>query len=123
MSWTTWIVAAFGAFMILGGSIGYIQKQSLISLFSGALFGTILLAMAYAIYRGAYKAHYLALLLAMALTLFFHLRYVWSAAFFPNGIMALISCLVSVALLILRPAHQEKGKIDGTKNKDKLDRM
>lgn len=108
MSWTTWIVAAFGAFMILGGSIGYIQKQSLISLFSGALFGTVLLATAYAIYRGAYKAHYLALLLAMGFTLFFHLRYIWTSAFFPNGIMALISCLVTVALLILRPTNKSE---------------
>lgn len=106
MYWTTGIVTAFGVLLILGGSIGYVQKQSLISLLSGALSGTVLLVTAYAIHRGTHRAHYLALLLAMLFTLFFHLRYVWTAALFPNGVMALISCLVTVALLILRPSYR-----------------
>lgn len=106
MYWTTGIVAAFGALLILGGSIGYVQKQSLISLLSGILAGTVLLVTAYAIHKGTHRAHYLALLLAMLFTLFFHLRYVWTAALFPNGAMALISCMVTVALLILRPSYR-----------------
>lgn len=105
MKWTKWIVAVFGALLIIGGCIGYVQKQSLISLLSGALFGTVLLVTAFAIHKGTHKAHYVALLLAMAFTLFFHLRYIWTAVFFPSGAMALLSCLVTVALLILRPAY------------------
>ena len=106
MRLTTWIVAAYGVLLILGGLFGYASKQSLMSLVSGSAFGVVLLLTAFAMHRDTYRAHYLALLLAMLFTLFFQLRYMWTANFFPNAIMALISCLVSVALLILRPTHR-----------------
>lgn len=101
-----WVIAIFGAVVILGGVIGYLQAQSLISLFAGTFFGIALLSSALAIMKGVNVAHYIALLIAVLLTAFFHWRYLRTGAFLPGGLMAIVSCLVSVWLLILRPKKQ-----------------
>lgn len=98
-----WLIAAFGVVIMAGGIVGYLQSQSLISLITGSLFGLALLASAFAITRGVRVAHYVALLLAATLTAFFHWRFVKTEVFLPSGLLAIISCFVSVALLVFRP--------------------
>lgn len=98
-----WIIAIFGAIVMLGGAIGYFQAQSLISLVVGSFFGIALLMSAFALMNGINTAHYVALLLAVLLTLFFHYRFLQTGAFMPAGMLAMLSCIVSVCLLVLRP--------------------
>lgn len=101
-----WIVIAFGLIIFGGGVIGYVTKHSLASLIAGSLFGIALLSSAYALSQGIYKGHYIALILAILLTVFFHVRFVQCQQFMPSGLLSILGCLVSVSLLILRPNNR-----------------
>ena len=100
-----WIIAVFGAIVLLGGIIGYVQAKSLASLFSGTILGVALLSSAIALLKNVNTAHYVAMLIAALLTIFFHYRYLETGAVVP-ALMAVTSCLVTVALLILRPKRR-----------------
>lgn len=107
MKYVLWTIAIFGIIVIVGGLIGYVQAHSLISLLSGLFFGIALLGSAYAISKGYNRAHYIAVLLALLLTAFFHYRYVKTGVFFPSAFMAILSALVTVWLLISRPRRRQ----------------
>ena len=94
----------YGLFVAIGGIIGYIQAQSIKSLYGGVGAGVLAIVSSQLCKRG-YLVVGLRLLLAvcLALVLVFHQRYRATGAFWPTGFMAINSGVVgALALLGIR---------------------
>lgn len=97
------IAFVYGAIVLVGGVFGYILAGSHMSLWSGLLFGLGLFASSILMVMKRSQGHTLAVALTAILTVFFNIRYLMTKAFLPAGMMALVSALVLVALVVLRP--------------------
>lgn len=97
----TSISQLFGIFVAIGGIIGYIQAQSIASLYGGIGAGLLAIISSQLCKRG-YLGVGLRLLLAvcLALVVVFHKRYRATRDFLPAGFMAINSGLVG-ALAVL----------------------
>lgn len=82
-----------------GGIIGFIKAQSTASLISGFSFGCLILTSSILLKQYQNFGKKMALTLAAFLALFFTYRFMNSFAFFPSGIMALISLGVFLTIL------------------------
>jgi uncharacterized membrane protein (UPF0136 family) len=93
------IVLIYGILVLLGGTIGYLTKGSLASLFSGAACGALLIASALGIFRTSVIAFFTALGTSGALGIFFAVRYYVTGSMMPAGGMAILSSTVFLLLL------------------------
>ena len=96
----------YGTIVLIGGVAGYLQAQSLISLFSGLFFGLGLIGAALTVMRGYTSAHFTAIGLTILLTLFFHYRFAMTQVFMPAGMMAIVSVLALIGMFVYRPAKR-----------------
>lgn len=101
------IVASYAILVLIGGIIGHIKAGSKASLISGITFGVLLLLLSLAMYKEKRYGYYLALGLAFFLDAFFTYRFTLTHAFFPSGMMSLLSLFVAVLLLF---RHKKKAK-------------
>ena len=104
MDITTLINAAFGAFSLIGGIIGYVKAKSAASLIAGSGSGILLLLCAYKISQGSHTALLSSLGIALALGGRFLCTWLKNRRVMPDLLMALFSAatLVADGLLLLR---------------------
>lgn len=102
MKITGGIVLGYGVVVMLGGLIGYLKADSLVSLFTGTISGAILVAGGMGLIRKSIYAYLVSLAMTTLLAIFFMIRYVMSEKMMPSGIMAGLSVIIILLLLITR---------------------
>lgn len=101
MKRAAWITLIYGILVLAGGIMGHIKAASTASLIMGGLFGILLIICSFGIFRNQLFPAYVGMLLTFLLTAFFTYRYLITYAFFPAGIMSLISLGVLIANIVL----------------------
>ena len=96
----TTVLYVYGAFILIGGIIGYVQAKSQISLIMGMVSGLILLAAGYLAGTGKEIGVYIGLAMAALLSVMFILRYVKTKKVMPSLMMAIVSDLALVLLIL-----------------------
>lgn len=92
------IVLVYAVLVSLGGVMGFVKAKSLPSLIGGEV-GFVALAVAgYGLYRSQPWGLPLALVLIVALMVFFAVRYVRTRAFMPGGLMAILSLFALIGV-------------------------
>ena len=99
MKFNSIIVLSYGIIVLAGGLIGYFSAGSLPSLFSGILFGALLLWSSWGLFRMNIPAFYTALASSGILSLFFGFRYYVTGSMVPAGSMAIFSVIVFLLLV------------------------
>lgn len=96
------IVFVYAALVSAGGLFGYIKARSLPSLVMGESSFLLLLAAGYGLSAGKAWGLLMALALALALLVFFSLRYLKSSprTFMPGGLMAILSLLTLLGVAL-----------------------
>lgn len=92
------IVTVYAILVLVGGVFGYVKAKSLPSLIAGILGGLALLAAGWGVERGQSWGLPLALVLILALMVFFAARYARTRALMPGGLMAILSLLALVGV-------------------------
>ncbi len=100
-----WITFFYGLLVLVGGIIGHVKAASTASLVMGSLFGVLLLSAAVGMLKDRLFPAYFGILLIFLLTAFFTYRWLYTFAFFPAGIMCLISAGVFVAVALMIRNH------------------
>ncbi len=90
------VIAVYGAFVLLGGLMGYIKAHSLPSLIMGGISGLLLFATSYGLFQGQSWATTAAFALPLLLTLFFLYRFSQSYAFMPAGLMVVLGIVTLI---------------------------
>ncbi len=98
MNMTSLIVIVYAVLVIAGGVIGFVKAGSRPSLIAGVLGGLALLTAGWGIRRGQVWGLQAALVLTLALLVFFTARYARTRAFMPGGLMAILSLLALVGV-------------------------
>jgi uncharacterized membrane protein (UPF0136 family) len=88
------LVLLYGVIILIGGLIGHYKTASTASLYSGLIFGVLLIASSLGIYMKKVWAAYAALLLTLILDGFFTYRYALTGNFMPSGLLSLISLIM-----------------------------
>jgi uncharacterized membrane protein (UPF0136 family) len=96
------VLYVYGAFILIGGIIGYVQAKSQISLVMGVVSGIILLGAAYLAGTGNQLGIYIGLAMAAILSVMFILRYVKTKKVMPSLMMAVVSDLALVLLILTK---------------------
>lgn len=85
------LVLTYGLIILLGGLIGHYKTASQASLYSGLIFGALLISSALGMYAKRNWTAYAALALTLILDGFFTYRYALTGQFLPSGLLSLIS--------------------------------
>jgi uncharacterized membrane protein (UPF0136 family) len=101
---TSWIVLIYAILIAVGGIMGYVKAQSIISLIAGVASGLILLGSAVAMMKGSYQTGWW---IALVVTILLLLRFgsaVYTDGFkmMPSGMVIILSLIVLVVLLTNR---------------------
>lgn len=102
MKFSAWIVLVYAFIVFLGGIMGYVQAQSLPSLFAGIASATVLFVCAWGMFKRSFLAYSLAMVLILALTLFFGYRFALTGKFMPAGMMILVSAITLTVVFLQR---------------------
>lgn len=94
------ILYVYGAIVLLGGMIGYATAKSTPSLIAGVGSGVVLLACGYLLSSGNDLGLYLGLAMAVALTVFFTMRFIRTRKVMPALVMSLASIAAAVLLAV-----------------------
>jgi len=105
MASTTLVVIVYAALVIVGGVIGFVKAGSRPSLIGGLFGGLGLLTAAWGIGRNQAWGLQTALVLTLALLVFFSVRYVRTRAFMPGGLMAILSLFALVITWLTAHGH------------------
>lgn len=87
MTLRTGIVFIYGLLLLIGGIIGYLKADSMVSLFMGSLSALLVWTSARLMAKGFALGTLAALALTSVLTLFFLYRFMQTHAFMPAGLM------------------------------------
>ena len=101
MKFHAFTVAIYALLIIVGGMMGFAKAHSLISLIVGTVAGILLISSSVGIYYSHNWGLYLAYSVTGILLLFFCYRYFAKMAFFPSGMMALLSLATLLSLWLL----------------------
>ncbi len=96
------IMLLYGIIILVGGIVGHLKAGSKASLISGLLFGLLLFAATWGMFRNKRWGDYLALITSALLIAFFAFRYVHTSNFLPAGLLAVASLGVFGALVFTR---------------------
>ncbi|MBD1824607.1 TMEM14 family protein [Cyanobacteria bacterium FACHB-DQ100] len=99
MLWTI-LIALYGLLVGIGGIIGYIKAGSRVSLMTGLGSAVALGVAAYANSGNRVRGLLVAILIAIALTTFFGLRWRETRKFMPAGLMTLLSAVAAIAFAV-----------------------
>lgn len=100
MNWRAYTVLAYGAFILIGGMIGYAKAHSMMSLIMGTTSALIAFASGWTMLKNRPAGQVSALILAGVLLIFFASRFINSGNFMPAGLMSILSVAVLAALSI-----------------------
>jgi uncharacterized membrane protein (UPF0136 family) len=92
-------ISLFAVILIIGGFMGFIKAQSLVSLIVSSVFGCILLISAVFIYKDKLPGLYTATFSILVLHLFFLYRFFKTFKLMPAGLMVLLTTLLGAPLL------------------------
>jgi uncharacterized membrane protein (UPF0136 family) len=102
MKYPSYVVLAYGIFILAGGMIGYVKAHSIPSIVMGISFATALITSGVAMLKGNIKGFYGSMVLVLILTGFFSYRLFITQHFMPSGFLALLSMIVFVILATRR---------------------
>ena len=102
MNTSALIVYVYAALVSLGGFAGYARAKSLPSLIGGEVGFVALVIAGYGLSRAQPWGVPLALVLILALGVFFAARYARTRAVMPGGLMAVLSLLALIGVLLTR---------------------
>jgi len=91
---------AYGILSIGGGIMGYVKTQSKVSIISGSISGSLLIASGVAQLSGQAWGQFLGISIASALILVFLVRLVKTRKFMPAGLM-IIAGLASLGAMLV----------------------
>lgn len=91
MKWHGLVVAIYALFIFAGGMIGFMKAHSQISLIIGSTAAFALLISSAGIYYSQTWGFFTAFVLTTLLMFFFGYRFYLKPAFFPGGMMTLLS--------------------------------
>lgn len=94
-------IMIYALLIIIGGVMGFAKAHSLVSLIVGSFAGILLISSSVGIYYSHSWGLYLAFAVTSVLLLFFGYRYFGKMAFFPSGMMALLSVATLLCLWLL----------------------
>lgn len=94
-----WLVLVYGILVLVGGFIGHIKAASTASLFSGLIFGSLLIISALFLFKGKFWGYYPSIACSFLLDAFFTYRLMSTQKFMPAGMMAFVSLIVIVFLV------------------------
>ncbi|MCP5510210.1 MAG: TMEM14 family protein [Chlamydiales bacterium] len=94
------IIILFGLLVGLGGLIGYIQANSMVSLVMGFGFGVALIVSGCVMVAGKLWGQNTALVLSISLAVFFGLRFLSSKKVMPAGLILVLSLIAIMSILI-----------------------
>lgn len=100
MKVTATIVLIYAILLLVGGWMGHVKAASMASLISGLIFGTLMLLCAWGIAAGKKFAQFATLILIFILDGFFTYRFAKTLAFFPAGMMSLLSLAVLIVVAL-----------------------
>jgi len=83
----------FGALTIVGGIMGFVKKQSMISLVSGGISGVLLLLAGYLLTTNKYVGLGLGMVVSLALAGNFVPGFLKTHAMMPAGLMSILSVI------------------------------
>jgi uncharacterized membrane protein (UPF0136 family) len=95
------IVFIYALIVFVGGLMGYIKAQSLISLIMGTGFAIALFICGGALWKNLSWGYYGSLVLSLILLVFFGYRYSLTMAIFPAAVMTVLSAIVLILLNFL----------------------
>lgn len=98
-------VGTYAALVFAGGIMGYLKASSLMSLIFGSLSSGLLFISLWGMLLNNKWGKFSALAISCGLTLFFGYRFIGSYAFFPAGIMTLLSIITAIILTIPNPLN------------------
>lgn len=93
-------LTVYALFILIGGIIGHVQAQSTISLVMGIVFGLLLLAAAFTLYKRMRGAVLIGLSLVLLLDGFFTYRFLKTLRFLPSGLMLIISLMTLIIMVL-----------------------
>lgn len=102
MKWQSLIVLIYALFVLVGGIIGFMKAHSHVSLIMGTTSGLLLMVAAFGIYHSYNWGLFLGFILTALLMFFFGYRFFLNQAFFPSGLMTMLS-VVTLFFLALLP--------------------
>ena len=100
MKTTGTIVLLFGAIVTLGGLVGYVKAESLISLAVATPTGLILIIAGFSMLREKRSGFICALTLTLLMTAFFSYRFFTTLKVMPAGLMLVMSLLTLMSLIV-----------------------
>lgn len=96
------LVFVFGLIVFLGGLMGFLKAQSIISLVTGSAFAILLISSGFLFIKGSSSAFILAMTSVIILALFFGYRFYLTGLFMPAGLMLILSVIVLAVLTMLQ---------------------
>lgn len=96
----TYVVLVYGFLLIAGGVIGFMQAKSKASLIAGSISGVVILASGIMMLQGTKLAVYLALVVTLALSVVFFMRWSKTRAFMPSGMMLILNEITFIIVLL-----------------------
>ncbi|MFY9226282.1 MAG: TMEM14 family protein [Blastocatellia bacterium] len=96
----TYVVLVYGFLLIAGGVIGFMQAKSKASLIAGSISGVVILASGIIMLQGATFGTYLALVVTLALSAVFFMRWSKTRAFMPSGMMLILNEITFILVVL-----------------------
>jgi uncharacterized membrane protein (UPF0136 family) len=101
----------FGIITLVGGIIGFVTADSIISLIAGLAAGLILVGAALKMQKGSRVGLYVCLIVSLALLVQFGMKFFTPEfKWMPAGVMAILSILslLLLIILLLQPAERKR---------------
>ncbi|GAB4194458.1 MAG: hypothetical protein Tsb0015_17450 [Simkaniaceae bacterium] len=95
-----YLVLLYSLIVLVGGIIGFIKSNSLISMLSGSIFCVLLLISSHQIIKEKKSGEKFALFYTLALDAFFTFRFATHPKLMPAGMMLIFSNLLLIMLII-----------------------
>ena len=101
----------FGLVTLVGGIIGYVQADSMVSLIAGGVAGIILIFIGLRLQKGWRPGLYVALVVALALIIHFGRTYLTEGgSFMPAGLMSILALLsiLFIVVVLVQPKERKR---------------
>ncbi|NJM96419.1 MAG: hypothetical protein HC800_03690 [Phormidesmis sp. RL_2_1] len=99
------VTLLYGILAIVGGTIGYRQAGSKVSLISGVISGFLLLVAAYLLWGGAAVGPLLSAIISLILIVVFAIRWFKTRKFMPAGLMIMVGVVNLATLWLTLPIN------------------
>lgn len=116
MKITAILFLVYGLTLLMGGTIGYIKAQSMISLLSGLIFGLIIIASGTSLLNGSSWGLMVGTITTALLSIIFIVRFLNSYKWMPAGIMMIVSLVVLLSIALIHTIWKKPNPTQKEKN-------